>query len=163
MKKRKKGAASDRGFNSVMMVWLCVTLFILLFPIFAIILMSFNTSKYGALPFEFTLKWYKQLFQSADLLSATWYSLWFSILVSTSAAVLGITASMALRRMSRKWNKAFPTLMNVPVIIPWLVQAVAAVQSAGYRQVLCKPVLRLSGGSHAAFLPDYLLPHYDHG
>ena len=125
MKKRKKGAASDRGFNSVMMVWLCVTLFILLFPIFAIILMSFNTSKYGALPFEFTLKWYKQLFQSADLLSATWYSLWFSILVSTSAAVLGITASMALRRMSRKWNKAFPTLMNVPVIIPWLVQAVA--------------------------------------
>ena len=37
MKKRKKGAASDRGFNSVMMVWLCVTLFILLFPIFAII------------------------------------------------------------------------------------------------------------------------------
>jgi len=125
MKKRKKGAASDRGFNSVMMVWLCVTLFILLFPIFAIILMSFNTSKYGALPFEFTLKWHKQLFQSADLLSATWYSLWFSILVSTSAAVLGITASMALRRMSRKWNKAFPTLMNVPVIIPWLVQAVA--------------------------------------
>lgn len=125
MKKRKKGAASNRGFNGVMIAWLCVTLFILLFPIFAIILMSFNTSKYGALPFEFTLKWYKQLFQSADLLSATWYSLWFSILVSTSAAVLGITASMALRRMSRKWNKAFPTLMNVPVIIPWLVQAVA--------------------------------------
>lgn len=125
MKRQKKSAGSGRLFNGVMMVWLAATFFILLFPIFAIIFMSFNTSKYGALPFEFTTKWYQQLFQSADLLSATWYSLWFSILISTSAAVLGIMASMALRRMSVKWNRAFPTLMNVPVIIPWLVQAVA--------------------------------------
>lgn len=125
MKRQKKGAASGRCFNRVMLVWLGITIFLLLFPIFAIILMSFNSSKYGALPFSFTLKWYVQLFGSADLLSATWYSLWFGVLVSTSAAVLGMTASLALRRLSRKWNKVFPTLMNVPVIIPWLVQAVA--------------------------------------
>ena len=125
MKQNPKRNASARRFNTVLIVWLCLTFFFLLFPILGIAIMSFNSSKYGALPFEFTTKWYTELFRSADLLSATWYSLWFSLLVSLCAAVLGIMASLALRRMSRKWNRAFPTLMNVPVIIPWLVQAVA--------------------------------------
>ena len=125
MKQNPKRSASARRFNTVLIVWLCLTFFFLLFPILGIAIMSFNSSKYGALPFDFTTKWYAELFRSADLISATWYSLWFSLLVSLCAAVLGIMASLALRRMSRKWNRAFPTLMNVPVIIPWLVQAVA--------------------------------------
>ena len=125
MKQNPKRSAPARRFNTVLIVWLCLTFFFLLFPILGIAIMSFNSSKYGALPFDFTTKWYAELFRSADLISATWYSLWFSLLVSLCAAVLGIMASLALRRMSRKWNRAFPTLMNVPVIIPWLVQAVA--------------------------------------
>ncbi len=119
--KRKK----SNLFRKVMIGWLCLTMFILLFPIAAIIFMSFNASKFGALPFEFTTTWYVQLFESADLLAATWYSLWFSTLVSVVAAVLGVLASFALRKLSRKWNKTFPTLMNIPVIIPWLVSAVS--------------------------------------
>lgn len=124
MKKNRKGKITDK-FHIAMILWLCMTMFILLFPILTIILMSFNTSKYGTLPFSFTWKWYEELFQSSALLSATAYSFWFSLLVSVTAAVLGITASLALRQLSRKWNKVFPTLMNIPVIIPWLVQAVS--------------------------------------
>lgn len=122
LKKRKKPV---NKFNVALILWLCLTMFILLFPIASIIFMSFNTSKFGALPFHFTTQWYTELFHSADLLHASWYSLWFSLLVSLTAAVLGITASLALRKLSKRWNTAFPTLMNIPVIIPWLVQAVA--------------------------------------
>ena len=124
MRKNKKHKNPGR-FHAVMLLWLGITMFILLFPILAIIIMSFNTSKYGTLPFEFTLTWYRQLFESASLLSATAYSFWFSLIVSLTAAALGVTASLALRRLSKKWNETFPTLMNIPVIIPWLVQAVS--------------------------------------
>ena len=82
MKQNPKRSASARRFNTVLIVWLCLTFFFLLFPILGIAIMSFNSSKYGALPFDFTTKWYAELFRSADLISATWYSLWFSLLVS---------------------------------------------------------------------------------
>ena len=161
MKQNPKRSASARRFNTVLIVWLCLTFFFLLFPILGIAIMSFNSSKYGALPFDFTTKWYAELFRSADLISATWYSLWFSLLVSLCAAVLGIMASLALRRMSRKWNRAFPTLMNVPVIIPWL--ATAALQLPRYRQIVCQSILRVPRRGHAALVPHYVFAHYDDG
>ena len=102
-------------------VWLVLTMLLLFVPIALIILMSFNTSKYGTFPFEFTLKWYQQLFAGSELIQSTIFSFWFSLAVSTVSAVLGILASLALRRLSKKWNKAFPTLMDVPVIVPWQI------------------------------------------
>ncbi len=114
-----------RGFRLAMKIWLGVTMFILFFPIAIIILMSFNTSRYGTFPFEFTLQWYEKLFSGSELIASTIFSFWFSLAVSTVSAILGITASLALRRLSQKWNKTFPTLMDVPVIVPWLVQGVS--------------------------------------
>lgn len=124
MNRRKRGLPG-RSFNTVMRVWLVLTFLILFIPIVSIVVMSFNTSKFGTFPFEFTLGWYQKLFAESALLSATWYSLWFSFLVSTAAALLGVTASLALRHLPPKWNRIFSTVSNVPVIIPWLVQAVA--------------------------------------
>lgn len=159
MKQNPKRSASARRFNTVLIVWLCLTFFFLLFPILGIAIMSFNSSKYGALPFDFTTKWYAELFRSADLISATWYSLWFSLLVSLCAAVLGIMASLALRRMSRKWNRAFPTLMNVPVIIPWLVQAVALLLLFNYLGI-GKSFASLFFGCLVAVMPHSFLITY---
>lgn len=51
MKQNPKRSASARRFNTVLIVWLCLTFFFLLFPILGIAIMSFNSSKYGALPF----------------------------------------------------------------------------------------------------------------
>lgn len=122
---KKKRHLPGRRFNMGIRIWLGVTFFILFIPIVAIIVMSFNTSKFGTFPFEFTLSWYKKLFEESSLLQATGYSLWFSLLVSTAAALLGITASLALRHLSPRINHFFSLLCNVPIIIPWLVQAVA--------------------------------------
>jgi spermidine/putrescine transport system permease protein len=115
----------SKVFNRVMKVWLVITFLILFIPIISIVVMSFNTSRFGTFPFKFTLHWYEQLFSGSTLVSSVWYSLWFSVLVSAMAAVFGAMASLALRRLSVRTNKVFPTLSNIPVIIPWLVQAVA--------------------------------------
>lgn len=148
-----------KPFEIFISVWLTVTMFLLLFPLFAIILMSFNASKYGALPFEFSVRWYEQLFHSADLIQAAWYSLWFSVLVSAAAAVLGITASLALRRLSDRSNKVFPTLVNVPLIVPWLVQAVALLLLFNFAGI-GKSFASLFFGCLVAVMPHSFLTTY---
>ena len=40
-------------------------------PILVLVVMGFNTSRYNSLPFEFTLKWYQELFENETLLLAT--------------------------------------------------------------------------------------------
>ena len=68
-------------------------------------------------------------------------------------------ASLALRRMSRKWNRAFPTLMNVPVIIPWLVQAVALLLLFNYLGI-GKSFASLFFGCLVAVMPHSFLITY---
>lgn len=123
--KQRKRTLPGRGFRLGMRIWLGVTFFLLFFPILSIIVMSFNTSKFGTFPFEFTLSWYQKLFGESELLASTGYSLWFSFAVSTCAALLGVTASLALQHLPEKWNRRFSVVCNIPIIIPWLVQAVA--------------------------------------
>ena len=153
--KRKR----DRIFGAVMRVWLALTMLLLFVPIALIILMSFNASKYGTFPFEFTLKWYQQLFSGSELIQSTIFSFWFSLAVSTVSAVLGILASLALRRLSKKWNKAFPTLMDVPVIVPWLVQGVALLLLFNWLG-LGRSILSMFLGNLAAVMPHSFLLTY---
>ncbi len=114
-----------QSFPGLLAGILIVFFFLLFFPILSIIVMSFNTSKFGTFPFEFTLSWYQKLFGESELLASTGYSLWFSFAVSTCAALLGVTASLALQHLPEKWNRRFSVVCNIPIIIPWLVQAVA--------------------------------------
>ena len=123
--KQRTRTLPGRGFRLGMRIWLGGTFFLLFFPILSIIVMSFNTSKFGTFPFEFTLSWYQKLFGESELLASTGYSLWFSFAVSTCAALLGVTASLALQHLPKKWNRRFSVVCNIPIIIPWLVQAVA--------------------------------------
>lgn len=122
---QQKKYQMNRNFNRVIRVWTGLTYFILFFPIAAIVIMSFNTSNYGMLPFNFTTKWYAELFEKSNLLPATWLSLKFSLLVGLTSCIIGTAASLALRKLSPKTNRIFAATMNIPIIIPWLVQSVA--------------------------------------
>jgi spermidine/putrescine transport system permease protein len=122
---KQKPYRPDRGFNRLILVWTGAVFFMLFFPILIIILMSFNHSNYGMLPFEFTLKWYGKLFAESDLFPATWFSLRFSALVALGASLLGAAASLALRSCSSGMRGIFNSAMSVPIIVPWLVQSIA--------------------------------------
>lgn len=114
-----------KGLNRFCRVWLYIIYAVLFIPIFIVVLMSFNQSEYGTFPIKFTLDWYILLFTESDLLSATWLSIWFSFVVALAAVVIGVMASFGMRGMSKKALNMFSTLLNVPIIIPWLVLSTA--------------------------------------
>ena len=122
MPKNRRKISGTKVFFTV---WIVLTMIFLFFPIAQIILMSFNTSVYGRLPIVFTTQWYVKLFTTSKLLGAAGFSLGFSLIVSLVSAVLGIMASLALRKFPTRLNNIFNTLMDVPLMIPWLVQAVS--------------------------------------
>ena len=66
---------NSKGFRTVMMVCLWIVLAFMYIPIIAIIGMSFNATKYGMFPYEFTTKWYTTLFTTSNLLPAALFSL----------------------------------------------------------------------------------------
>ena len=97
----------------------------LFLPILIVILMSFNASQYGTFPFTFSLKWYARLFSGGSLGRATWLSVWFSLLVTLAAAVVGVCTSVGLKRCKKRFADSYTALLNMGVIIPWLVLGVA--------------------------------------
>ena len=49
-----------------MKVALGLTVFVLFVPLAVIIVLSFNASQFGTLPFHFTLHWYEELFDQSN-------------------------------------------------------------------------------------------------
>lgn len=116
----------NKRFNLVIRIWTILVYLFLFTPILVIILMSFNGNKYGTLPIDFSFKWYVQLFSSnSDLLSATGLSLSFSLLVAITAMILGTVTAIGMQQMPVNWRARYRSITSLPVVIPWLVQAIA--------------------------------------
>ncbi len=115
----------SKGFNRTMRIWLYATYFILFAPIAVIIIMSFNKTPFGMLPFAFTLEWYELLFTGEALIESALLSLELSFAVALSAMLLGTAAALGVQYLPRRARSLFMAVNNVPIVIPWLVQAVA--------------------------------------
>jgi ABC-type spermidine/putrescine transport system permease subunit II len=115
----------DKGLRRFTLFWLWLVYAILFAPIFIVVLMSFNASKYGTFPIHFTLGWYGMLFTESGLLSATWLSVSFSFWVAIAAVVIGVLTSVGMRAMNKRPLRIFTLILTVPVVIPWLVLATA--------------------------------------
>lgn len=115
----------SKGFNRIMVVCLVIVLIFMYIPIIAIIGMSFNGTPYGMFPYVFTAKWYTTLFTESNLPAATWLSLKFSLAVALAALVIGTLTSFGLQYWSPKWSKRINSLMQLPIIIPWLVTSIS--------------------------------------
>jgi len=115
----------SKGFNRVMMVCLWLVLAFVYIPIVAIIGMSFNDTPYGMFPYIFTTRWYTTLFTTSNLPGACWLSLKFSLLVAVSAVVIGTLTSYGLQACSPRVAKRMNSLIQMPIIIPWLVTSIS--------------------------------------
>ncbi|HHV42930.1 MAG TPA: ABC transporter permease [Clostridiaceae bacterium] len=136
-----------------------LTYLFLFSPIIIVMVMSFNTSQYGTLPFVFTTSWYKMLFSGAGLGKATWLSIWFSFLVTLASAAVGLVTSLGLRRMPEKWAHRFISWLNLAVIIPWLVLGVALLMIFNFIG-LGRSYLGMFLGSFVCVLPYIVLLVY---
>jgi len=115
----------NRGFNNVIRIWMVFIYIILFLPIIVIVLMSFNKTNYGMLPYVFCLDWYTYLFTKSELFPATLLSLELAFSVTALATVLGTAAAVGLQYMSRQLSARFQSISQLPIIIPWLVQAIS--------------------------------------
>ncbi len=102
-----------------------LVLFFLYMPIFVLIFYSFNESKSRSNFTGFSLKWYLQLFQNDQLLSALMNTLIIAVVSSVAATILGTMAAVGIFSL-KKWARSL--VMNVtylPIINPEIVIGVS--------------------------------------
>ncbi|GAB6053435.1 ABC transporter permease subunit [Magnetospira thiophila] len=88
-------------------------------PIISLVIYSFNQSKLVTVWGGFSTKWYGELFQNAQLLSAAWQSLKIATLSASLAVVLGTLSALALVRFGRFGGRTlFHSMLTAPLVMP---------------------------------------------
>ncbi len=115
----------SKRFNRGIKIWMSVVYCIIFFPIVVIILESFNATDYGKFPFQFTFEWYTYLFTQSELFPATFLSLELALSVCLSVMVIGTLTAVGLQYLPNKITTKFNMVAQLPITIPWLVQAIS--------------------------------------
>lgn len=112
------------------------TLLLLFLPLIMVILLSFNSSRFGTLPFHGTTHWYQVLGHDSALIDATWLTVKLSLLVTATTVVLGTAAAVWLGRYAGRIGSAVLNMMMVAAVtVPWLILGIAMLivaNSAGF-------------------------------
>ena len=104
--------------------WLLVGLLFL--PIGLLFIFSFNDSRILAFPLSgFTLQWYQTLFNTPALLRAAGASLAVAFASSLVATALGTMVAILITRFDFRFKQALIGLSVLPLIVPFVVLAVA--------------------------------------
>ncbi|MBY0547497.1 MAG: ABC transporter permease [Candidatus Obscuribacterales bacterium] len=90
------------------------------------ILFSFDKSRLAVSWTGFTLDWYKSLFSDSGLISACKNSLIVAVSSVATAAVMGTLAAVGMSRAKFAGIELYRALIMLPVIIPEIAMAVAA-------------------------------------
>jgi spermidine/putrescine transport system permease protein len=108
------------------LVYYLALLIFLQLPILLLIVFSFNDSVLLVFPLKgFTLEWYRQLLGATELLNAAKNSLIIGLISSSLATALGTMAAIAIARYKFAGRELFLNLSTLPLVIPYVVLAVA--------------------------------------
>jgi putative spermidine/putrescine transport system permease protein len=103
----------------------CLVILFLLFPMFIIIPMSFNTSDaFEFPPSGFSFQWYANFFGRSDWFGPTILSLRVALLVSLVSVCLGTPGALALVRGKFKGLGTVNAFVLSPMIVPPIIIAV---------------------------------------
>ncbi|GAB6087659.1 ABC transporter permease [Alkaliphilus crotonatoxidans] len=94
-------------------------------PIVVLIIFSFNNSRSRGSWDGFTLKWYVELFQDRQIMSALYYTLAIAILSSIIATAIGTAAAIGIHNMKRLPKAIVMNLTYLPVLNPDIVTGIA--------------------------------------
>lgn len=95
-------------------------------PIAVVIFFSFNASKLSAIWGGFSLRWYASALQNRALLDAVLTSLKVGAVACVLSTVIALMAALVLMRGRRvRFRRTSTTLINLPLLLPEVVLAVA--------------------------------------
>ncbi|MCU0797302.1 MAG: ABC transporter permease [Akkermansiaceae bacterium] len=100
---------------------LITTLLVLVFfylPILALVLRSFNASRYTPEWRGFTWKWYERIADRDDLLMALGNSMKVALAAALASMILGTAAAFALNRHRSRLQDFHGLLVRVPLVLP---------------------------------------------
>lgn len=107
------------------LIYFVLLVLFLYFPLLLLIVFSFNNARTLALPLTgFTLDWYVALWDSPELLAATWNSIVLGIGSSLVATILGTAAAIGLLRFQFVGRSLFIMVAAMPLVIPSVVLGV---------------------------------------
>lgn len=105
-------------------LYLYLILLFLYAPIIVLIVYSFNESKYRVWT-GFSFKWYIELFQDSQIMSALSNTLIVAIIAAVLSTIIGTVSAIGINSM-KKWQKT--TMLNInmlPVLNPDIVTGIA--------------------------------------
>lgn len=100
-------------------LWLLLGYAFLYTPIVILIIYSFNESKLVTVWSGFSTKWYGELLQDQQMLSAAWLSLRLALMSATGAVVLGLLAGLVMARFGKfRGHNIFASMITAPLVMP---------------------------------------------
>lgn len=111
--------------KSLQKLYLALIFIILYAPIVTLMVLSFNQSKTRSKWGGFTLKWYKELFQNEQIMSAFYTTLIIAFLSAAAATVIGTAASIAIQGMKSRWRTLYMGVTNIPMMNAEIVMGVS--------------------------------------
>ena len=106
-------------------LYLALIFIILYAPIVTLMVLSFNQSKTRAKWGGFTLKWYKELFQNEQIMSAFYTTLIISFVAAAAATIIGTAAAIAIQGMKQRWRTFYMGVTNIPMMNAEIVMGVS--------------------------------------
>ena len=103
-------------------MWLLLGYTFLYAPIVILIIFSFNESKLVTVWAGFSTKWYGELLQDRQMLSAAWLSLRLALMSATAAVALGVLAGLVMARFGRfRGHNIFAGMITAPLVMPEVI------------------------------------------
>ncbi|MDR2455920.1 MAG: ABC transporter permease [Deltaproteobacteria bacterium] len=115
-----------------------ISIALLYIPALAVAVFSVNDARYGLNWRGFTLKWYKLLLENDYIAEAAVNSLVLAVVSTLLATVMGTALALGLDRTPwpRAASKAADLVINIPVVIPDVIMAVALTMAFSFLRLL---------------------------
>ncbi len=114
------------GKSGVLSTLYAVLIFIFMYaPIAVLIAYSFNESRISSSWTGFTLDWYRELFEDAQILRALYYTVIVALLSSTIAMIIGTFAAIKIKEMGRLKRVVVLNVNSLPILNPDIVTGIA--------------------------------------
>jgi spermidine/putrescine transport system permease protein len=105
--------------------YLLIIFLFLYTPIAVLVLMSFNKSQYNTLPFEFSARWYHELFSNTRLIESTFNSIYLALLTGLISVILATCLMLGLSKSKSKLKNWIQSFVVLPLSIPWLIMGLS--------------------------------------
>ena len=106
-------------------------------PIFIVIPMSFNGSRFLAFPPpELSLRWYAEFFSDPQWIRAAMRSLWVATIVAVASTIIGAGAAALVDRAPLVVRSVAYVVFAAPIILPVIVYAVGIYSTFSYLRII---------------------------